>query len=76
MAVHTSPGSFDPESITHEQKMEVRVKKTHETNANGKIDISTRMVKQDSCGDVFHMRFSRVCGIEQRTTCVNGLQNP
>lgn len=75
MAVHTSPGLFEPGSITRTRNGGTG-EKTHETNANGKIDISTRMVKQDSCGGVFHIRFPRICGIEQRTIYMNGLQNP
>ncbi len=56
MAVHASSGSFEPGSVTL-TSMEVRAKKTHETNVNSKIDIPTRMVMQDSCGGVFHIRF-------------------
>ncbi len=49
--------------------------------ANGEINITTRngkhpftrTVKQNSCGDVFHICRSllRICGIEQQTTHLN-----
>ena len=78
MTVHTSSGSFEPESIKHEQKMEVWVKKSmkftrivksasqHSTHANG---------ESKSAGDV-SIYASRVYAVSNNEQHVNGLQNP
>jgi hypothetical protein len=49
--------------------------KTHEIHANCEINIATRMANQNLRGDVIRIRFPRICGIEQRTTCIQVVKN-
>ncbi len=46
MSVYTSSGSFEPESIKHEQKMEVWVKKIHEIHTNCEISIPAQYPRE------------------------------
>ena len=57
-------GFAEPVNVYNTNKHGGTGKKTHETNANEKINIPTQMVKQYLCGGVF-IYASRVCGIEQ-----------
>ena len=68
MAVHTSLGSFESGSITQEQRMEVWAKKPMKFTRTVKPTSPREMVNPNLRGDVFHIRFPRICGIEQRTT--------
>ena len=78
MAAYTSSGSFEPESIIHEQRMEAWVKRSMKF---------TRIVKSESprythanggpksAGDV-PIYASRVYAVSNNEQHVNGLQNP
>ncbi len=71
MAVYTSSGSFEPESITHEQRMEVWAKKTMKFTRIVKSASSTRTMKRDPCEDV-SIYASRVYVVSNNEQYVSG----